>query len=130
TGEAAGADDGRRIGGSAWAGMRAVFASPYLMGIAGYVLLMTVVATFIYFTRLQMVAAAETGLDARTALLGNIDMWTQIAVLALQLTLTGQVIRRFGLGVALAALPVATALGFVGLAIYGSFALLILLEAT
>src|SRR5690606_12437395 len=51
------------------------------------------------------------------------------AVLALQLTLTGQVIRRFGLGVALAALPVATALGFIGLAIYGSFAVLVLLKA-
>ena len=123
------AQEEQRIGGSAWAGLRAVFSSPYLTGIAGYVLTMTVVATFIYFTRLQMVAAAESELDARTSLLGNIDMWTQVAVLLLQLTLTGQIIRRFGLGVALAALPVATALGFVGLAIYGSFALLILLEA-
>jgi len=123
------AQEEHRIGGSAWAGLRAVFASPYLMGIAGYVLTMTIVATFIYFTRLQMVAAAESDLDARTSLLGNIDMWTQLAVLLLQLTLTGHIIRRFGLGFALAALPVATALGFVGLAIYGSFALLILLEA-
>ena len=123
------AEEAQRIGGSAWAGFRAVFSSPYLLGIAGYVILMTIMATFIYFTRLQMVAAAETGLDARTTLFGNIDMWTQIAVLVLQLTLTGQIIRRFGLGVALAALPVATVLGFVGLAIYGSFALLVLLEA-
>src|SRR5690606_4778481 len=123
------AHEERRIGGSAWAGLRAVFSSPYLMGIAGYVLTMTIVATFIYFTRLQMVAAAESDLDARTSLLGNIDMWTQLAVLLLQLTLTGHIIRRFGLGFALAALPVATALGFVGLAIYGSFALLILLAA-
>ncbi|WP_457021031.1 NTP/NDP exchange transporter [Luteimonas sp. A611] len=123
------AQEEQRIGGSAWAGLRAVFSSPYLMGIAGYVLTMTIVATFIYFTRLQMVAAAESDLDARTSLLGNIDMWTQVAVLLLQLTLTGHIIRRFGLGFALAALPVATALGFVGLAIYGSFAVLILLEA-
>jgi len=103
--------------------------SPYLLGIAGYILLMTIVATFIYFTRLQMVAAAATDLDARTALLGNIDMWTQIAVLALQLTLTGHLIQRFGLGFALAVLPIATAIGFIGLAIYGSFVVLILLEA-
>ncbi|MDH7451523.1 MFS transporter [Luteimonas composti] len=119
-----------RIGGSAWGGFRALFSSPYLMGIAGYVLAMTIVATFIYFTRLQMVAAAESDLDARTGLLGNIDMWTQVAVLVLQLTLTGHIIRRFGLAVALAALPLATALGFIGLAVYGSFAVLILLEAT
>lgn len=119
-----------RIGGSAWAGVRAVFASPYLLGIAGYVVIMTVVATFIYFTRLQMVAAATTDLDARTGLLGSIDMWTQVAVLVLQVTLTGHIIRRLGLGVALALLPIAMAVGFLGLAIYGSFVVLILLEAT
>ena len=122
-------DEAERIGGSAWAGLRAVFASRYLMGIAGYVLVMTVVATFIYFTRLQMVAAAESDLDARTGLLANIDMWTQVAVLLLQLTLTGHIIRRFGLTFALALLPLANALGFIGLAIFGSFAALILLEA-
>lgn len=119
----------QRIGGSAWQGIRAVFGSPYLLGIAGYVLAMTVVATFIYFTRLQMVAAAESTLDARTGLFGNIDMWTQVAVLVMQLTLTGQIIRRFGLPFALALLPIANALGFVGLAVFGSFAALILLEA-
>ena len=121
--------DRTRIGGSAWAGIGAVFASPYLLGIAGYVLLMTVMATFIYFTRLHMVAAAEVATDARTALLGSIDMWTQVAVLVLQVALTGHIIRRFGLALALAALPIATAVGFIGLAIYGSFTLLILLEA-
>lgn len=122
--------DRERIGGSAWAGFQAVFRSRYLSAIAGYVLLMTVMATFIYFTRLQMVAAVTDDLDARTAIFANIDMWTQIAVLALQLTMTGKIIQRFGLGVALAILPIATAIGFIGLAIYGSFVVLVLLEAT
>jgi AAA family ATP:ADP antiporter len=124
------AERSTRIGGNAWAGLREVFRSRYLMGIAGYILLMTLLATLIYFTRLQMVAAAADTLDARAAILGNIDMWTQVAVLVLQLTLTGKIIGRFGLGVALAILPAATAIGFVGLAIYGSFAVLILLEAS
>ena len=44
-------------------------------------------------------------------------MWTQVAVLALQVTLTGKLIQRFGLGVGLAILPVATAL--VGLIFLG-----------
>lgn len=117
------------VGGSAWAGLRAVLRSPYLAGISGYVLLMTVMATFIYFTRLQMVAGVADDTDARAAVLANIDMWTQVAVLVLQLALTGRLIQRFGLGVALAMLPLATALGFVGLAVYGSFGVLIVLEA-
>src|SRR5690606_40861647 len=96
---------------------------------SGFGLLMSVVATFVYFTRLQMVAAASTSLDERAALLGDIDMWTQVAVLVLQLALTGKLVERFGLGVALAVLPAVTALGFVGLAFHGSFAVLVLLEA-
>lgn len=124
------ASEAERIGGSAWAGLRAVFRSRYLTGIAGYVLLMTVVATLVYFTRLQMVASVTDDTDARAAIFGNIDMWTQVVVLVLQLTLTGKIIKRFGIGAALAILPVATALGFIGLAVYGSFAVLIILEAT
>lgn len=122
-------DEGQRIGGSMWAGIGAVLRSPFLAGIAGYVLLMAVMATLVYFTRMQMVADVAEGTDARAALLGSIDMWTQIAVLVLQLTLTGRFVRRFGLGIALAVLPLATAVGFIGLAVYGSFVILVLLEA-
>jgi len=118
------------LGGTPWAGLVAVFRSRYLTGIAGYILLMTVMATFVYFTRLQMVAEVAGDTDARAALMGSIDMWTQVAVLVLQLALTGKIVQRFGLGVALAILPVATAIGFIGLAIYGSFLVLVLLEAT
>jgi AAA family ATP:ADP antiporter len=122
-------DQAEPIGGSPWAGIQSVFRSPYLSGVAGYVMLMGVTVTFVYFTRLQMVAAIADDIDARAAILGRIDMWTHIAVLALQLTLVGRLIKRFGLGVALAILPVITAAGFIGLAIYGSFLVLILLEA-
>lgn len=122
--------EAEQVGGSPWAGLGAVFRSRYLAAIAGYVLLMTVLATIIYFTRLQMVAAVSDSVDARAAILGSIDMWTQIAVLVLQLTLTSRIIKRFGLGAALAILPAVTALGFIGLAIYGSFVVLVLLEAT
>jgi AAA family ATP:ADP antiporter len=124
------ADDAARIGGSAWAGIGLVLRSPYLACIAGYVMLMAVMVTFGYFTRLQMVAAMVDGIDARAAILGKMDMWAHVTALALQLTLAGRIIKRFGLGVTLAILPVATAAGFVGLAIYGSFAALVLLEAT
>ena len=118
-----------RIGGGAWAGIRSVFRSPYLGAIACYVMLMAAMATFVYFTRLQMVAAIAEDVDARAAVLGHIDMWAHIAVLVLQLSLRGRLVERFGLGVALAILPVATAIGFVGLAIHGSVAVLVLLEA-
>lgn len=121
-------DERARIGGSAWAGVRSVFRSPYLIGAAGYVMLTAVMVTFVYFTRLKMVAAIADDLDTRAAILGRIDMWTYVAVLTLQLTLAGRIIKRFGLGVTLAILPVTASFGFIGLAMYGSFLGLVLLE--
>jgi AAA family ATP:ADP antiporter len=118
------------IGGSAWEGFQAVFRSPYLLAICAYVLILAVMATFLYFTRLQMVAALGTNLDMRTATFAQIDMATQIATLVLQALVTGHLMKRLGVAVTLALLPLTTALGFIGLAIAGSLAALIAFEAT
>ncbi len=118
------------IGGSAWEGMRAVFRSPYLFGIATYVLILAVIATFIYFTRLQMVAALGDDVDMRAGLFARIDLATQIATLVLQLIVAGHIMKRLGVSVALALLPLTVALGFIGLAIVGSLVALVVFEAT
>ena len=118
------------IGGSAWEGLPSVFRSPYLLAICAYVLILAVMATFIYFTRLQMVAALGTDLDRRTAMFAQIDMITQVATLVLQAFVTGHLMKRLGVSLTLALLPVTAALGFLGLALVGSLAALIALEAT
>lgn len=117
------------IGGSAWEGLQSVFRSPYLLAICAYVLILAVMATFLYFTRLQMVAALGTNLDMRTAMFARIDMITQVATLVLQAIVTGHLMQRLGVSVTLALLPVTAALGFLGLAIAGSLAALIAFEA-
>src|SRR5690554_5501276 len=118
------------IGGSPWEGIKAIVASRYLMGIATYVIIMAVMATFIYFTRLNIVAALVDDTNSRTALLANIDFYTQLATLALQLSLTGHLMRRVGVHVALVLLPITVALGFIGLAIAGTMTAFILLDAS
>ncbi|MBI4206370.1 MAG: MFS transporter [Betaproteobacteria bacterium] len=118
------------IGGSAWEGFQSVFRSPYLLAICAYVLILAVMATFLYFTRLQMVAALGTNLDMRTATFAQIDMITQVATLVLQAVVTGHLMKRLGVSVTLALLPITVALGFIGLAIIGSLAALIAFEAT
>jgi AAA family ATP:ADP antiporter len=117
------------IGGSAWEGLQSVVRSPYLLAICGYVLIMAVMATFLYFTRLQMVAALGTNMDMRTAMFARIDLITQVATLALQAVVTGHLMKRLGVSLTLALLPVTAALGFLGLAIVGSLAALIAFEA-
>ena len=118
------------IGCSAWEGFRSVFQSPYLLAICAYVLIVAVMATLIYFTRLQMVAALGTNVDMRTTAFANIDIITQIATLVLQALVTGHVMKRLGVSVALALLPITAALGFIGLAIAGSLAVLVAFDAT
>jgi ATP:ADP antiporter, AAA family len=118
------------IGGSAWEGFRAVFRSRYLTGIAAYVVILAIMATFIYFTRLQMVAALGDDLDLRTTWFARIDLITQVATLVLQAIVAGHLMKRLGVHVTLALLPVTVALGFIGLAIVGSLVALIVFEAT
>lgn len=118
------------IGGSAWAGFRSVFRSPYLLGAAAYVMTLTIMATFIYFTRLQMVAALGEGVDMRAGVFARIDLVTQMATLLLQLVVTGHIMKRLGVSFALALLPVTAALGFIGLAIAGSFVVFVAFDAT
>jgi ATP:ADP antiporter, AAA family len=118
------------IGGSAWEGFRAVAHSRYLLGIAAYVVILAVMATFIYFTRLQMVALLGDDLDFRTTWFARIDLITQLATLLLQAVVAGHLMRRLGVPLTLALLPMTVALGFVGLALVGSLAALIVFEAT
>lgn len=126
----AAADDRVAIGGSAWAGVGAVLRSRYLLGISIYVLLLSVTATFIYFTRLQMVATLGGDIDTRTTAFAQIDMVTQVATLVLQMVVTGQIMKRFGVSVALVLLPAVVALGFLGLSVVASFAILVAFDAT
>jgi AAA family ATP:ADP antiporter len=122
-------DERAIIGGSVWEGFRRVMQSRYLLGISAYVLILAVIATFIYFTRLQMVAALGDDLDMRTAAFARIDLYTQISTLVLQAIVAGHLMKRVGVPVTLALLPVTVALGFLGLAVTASLATLIVFQA-
>jgi ATP:ADP antiporter, AAA family len=122
-------DEKAIIGGSAIEGLKAVFRSRYLLGIAGYVMILAVLVTLLYFTRLQMVAALGDDLDLRTMWFARIDLYTQIATFVLQAIVAGHLMKRLGVSVALALVPIIIALGYIGLAIVGSLAALIVFEA-
>jgi ATP:ADP antiporter, AAA family len=122
-------DDYTVIGGGPWDGLGAMFRSPYLLGISAYMLILAVVVTFLYFTRLKMVAALGGGLDARTTVFAQIDLYTQITTLALQALVAGKLMKRVGIPLTLALLPITTALGFLGLALVGSLAAFVVFQA-
>ena len=105
-----------RVGRGLWSGLRPVFRSPYLLGISGQTLLTTLTATVLYWQQMNVISAQIPDRAARTALFANIDLYTNLLSLAVQALVTGRVVRRMGILWALAAVPVVSAAGFIGLA--------------
>ncbi|HYZ90166.1 MAG TPA: MFS transporter [Myxococcales bacterium] len=104
------------LGGSFISGIRVVFQSRFLLLICAYVLLLTATATFLYLEQAQIVAHASTDPRVRTALFARIDLVVNVLTLLIQGFVTGRLLRRFGVGVGLALLPILTVGGFVALA--------------
>ncbi len=121
-------ESNRAIAGNAWSGMKAVFSSPYLMGIAVFILLMTFVSTILYFQQANLVADAFSDRDVRTAFFAKIDLAVNILTVVFQVYLTARIVKWLGVGLTLALLPLATALGFVAFYFYPTIAVLVVVQ--
>ncbi|MCA9300239.1 MAG: hypothetical protein KDA28_14305, partial [Phycisphaerales bacterium] len=100
------------IGGTATAGCAHLVRSPYMLGIGGYILLMTIASTFLYFTQLQIVDAMGGSTDEQTRLFATVNLASQGATLVLQLLVTASLLRVAGTGWTLAALPLISIVAF------------------
>jgi AAA family ATP:ADP antiporter len=65
----------------------------------------------------------------RTGIFARIDLYVQVTTLVLQALVTGQLMKRLGVHVTLALLPLTVVLGFVGLAITASLTTLIIVQS-
>src|SRR5687767_12007561 len=104
------------IGGNALAGFVLLLRSPYLAGIALWVLLLSLCGTFLYFQQANIVAAASDDPAVRTRIFASIDLAAGILTLLIQFAATGRLMTRFGVGAAAAFLPLVFAIGFAALA--------------
>jgi len=105
------------VGGGVLDGIRAVFVSGYLLGIVGYMLLYTVTATILYFQQAEIVDVSFTDRAARTIFFARIDLAVNILTALTQIFLTGRIVRRIGVALSLAALPLVCVLGFAALGV-------------
>jgi AAA family ATP:ADP antiporter len=115
-------------GGSILGGIALTVRSPYLLAVAGYLCLYSVTSTFAYFEQASIVDAAAHERAVRIGIFASIDFWVNLVTLVTQLFLTGRVIRRLGTGWTLAALPVATAVGFVALGVAPTLTVLVVFQ--
>jgi AAA family ATP:ADP antiporter len=117
------------IGGNPLAGFGLLVRSPYLMGIAAWVLCLSLAGTFLYFQQANIVAAASDDPAVRTRMFATIDLAAGVLTLLVQVLLTGKLMARFGVGPAVAFLPLVFAVGFAALAASPVLALVISFQA-
>ncbi|MBI3759298.1 MAG: MFS transporter [Deltaproteobacteria bacterium] len=99
-----------------YTGLVRTVRSPYLLGICGFLLLMAITSTFLYFQQTQIVKDAITSDAERTAYFARIDKYVNVATLLAQVLLAGRLITWFGVGLTMLVLPVVSAVGFWSLA--------------
>ena len=107
----------RPVGGGVFDGIRTVFSSNYLLGIVCYMLLYTITATFLYFQQAEIVEATFSDRVARTIFFARIDLVVNILTAITQIFLTGRIVRRIGVALALATLPLVCVLGFAAIGV-------------
>lgn len=115
----------RPLGGNPFAGATAVFRSPYLFGIAVFVVLLASVTTFLYFEQAKMVAEHFPDRTRQTQVFGLIDTVVQTLALLTQFFLTGRIAQKLGVGVLLVGVPLVMAAGFLWLALAPVFAVFV-----
>jgi ATP:ADP antiporter, AAA family len=118
----------KRIGGNAFAGLSEVLRSPYLLGVAFWVSLLSFCATIVYFEQAHIIAAVVRERDAQTRIFAGIDLVVGLLSLATQVLATGQVLKRFGTGVAAGALPGVYVVGFAALFLSPTLAVVVTLQ--
>lgn len=114
-----------RIGGSIWGGLQLIAASPYLLAVSAFVLLLTSVSTFLYIEQARIVAETFTDPTRQTQVFSAIDAAVQASTIFVQVFLTGRLAQRLGVVVLLTAVPAIMVLGFGLLALAATFPVLV-----
>ena len=102
------------VGGKWWQGFKAFVTSPYLVGIAAFILLYTFVNSFVYFEQKNLLV--DFSRVERRQILAGISLITNLLTFGLALFVTGRVVNKVGMPTALASLPVLICIGLIILA--------------
>jgi AAA family ATP:ADP antiporter len=124
----AGTQSEQNIGGGAIDAISELVRSPYLMGVAAWVGLLSYAATIIYFEQAHIVSEAVKTAGLQTRVFASIDLAVNVLTVTTQLLLTGRVLKHLGTGIAAAALPAVYIVGFAVLAVMPTLAVVITIQ--
>jgi ATP:ADP antiporter, AAA family len=112
------------VGGSVWSGITHICHSPYLMGLAGTIVLYTTTSTWAYFQQSELVGGVLKTSNARTEFFGSLEIWVNSMTVLIQIFLTGRLLKWFGIAFTLVSLPFLSMVGFAAMAVAASLSLL------
>lgn len=92
-------------------GAERVVRDPYLLRIAGYVLIANLISTFFYLEQSRLAGETIADAQARVQFFAERDLLTSVLTVTMQVLLTGRIMARFGVGIAAAVLPAVTIAG-------------------
>lgn len=108
----------REPGPGVMAGFMLIVRSSYLRSITLYMLLFSLTSTLLYYQQGKIIESTYPDDAARTAAFADIDVYSNVLTLVMQVFVTGRLITMLGVGVAIAVLPVVTLLGFGALSLH------------
>ena len=100
------------IGGKFWEGATHIARSPYLLGLAAFLMIYTLTNTWAYFQQADLTRHHLQDRATRTSFLANIDIAVNTITVLIQVFLTGRLMKWFGVGVTLVLMPLLSAVGF------------------
>ena len=103
------------ISGNPFAGFTEFVRNPFLLGIALFIFLYTVIGSFAYFEIKNLLEDLDR--DARTQVWAGINLTVNTLTILTAMLATGRIASRFGLGKTLALVPLAVAVFFFAVAV-------------
>jgi len=100
------------IGGKFWEGATHIARSPYLLGLAAFLIIYTITNTWAYFQQSDLTGHHLHDRAARTSFLANIDIAVNTITVLIQIFLTGRLMKWFGVGITLVLMPLLSGVGF------------------
>ena len=116
------------IGGSILSGLSHALKSAYLINVSVFLLLFSITSTFLYFEQAEIARKYFADRGSRTAFFASVDLWVNILTLGAQLFVTARTIKRIGVALTLALLPLISIFGFGTLAWTPTIAALVVFQ--
>ena len=115
------------LGGGPLSGITHLFSSKYFLGIAVSSVIASLLGTALYMFAAELIETAIPSPDERTQFFSNMNVATNALSLIAQMFIVKHVVVRFGIGRALALMPLVSILGFAWLALDPTLAVIAIL---